>query len=192
MDLFLGACGDGLVVYVICSSWNWRRDVTYFLCSAVIIGFGASVIFVGQSIFHLLDNKDIAVINLEVVQTCNISNVPSSFIKLFIVYALMDLLSLVFFVLNALSRPRNASQRLTDILVKDGITFLVVSLILKLSTVLVIAKAPAPIALTFPVFSITLISTATARFYLRFCSARIELQRREDELCSLSVLREYD
>jgi len=59
----------GLVVYVICSSWNWRRDVTYFLCSAVIIGFGASVIFVGQSIFHLLDNKDIAVINLEVVQT---------------------------------------------------------------------------------------------------------------------------
>jgi len=86
MDLFLGACGDGLVVYVICSSWNWRRDVTYFLCSAVIIGFGASVIFVGQSIFHLLDNKDIAVINLEVVQTCNISNVPSSFIKLFIVY----------------------------------------------------------------------------------------------------------
>ncbi len=44
----------GLVVYVICSSWNWRRDVTYFLCSAVMIGFGASVIFVGQSIFHLL------------------------------------------------------------------------------------------------------------------------------------------
>ncbi len=38
----------------------------------------------------------------------------------------MDLLSLVFFVLNALSRPRNARQRLTDILVKDGITFLVV------------------------------------------------------------------
>ncbi len=32
------------------------------------------------------DNKDIVVINLEVVQTCNISNVPSSFIKLFIVY----------------------------------------------------------------------------------------------------------
>ncbi len=38
----------------------------------------------------------------------------------------MDLLSMIFFILNALSRPRNATQQLTDILVKDGITFLAV------------------------------------------------------------------
>lgn len=40
--------------------------------------------------------------------------------------ALMDFFTLSFFVLNALSRPRSVSQRLMDILIKDGITFLLV------------------------------------------------------------------
>lgn len=38
----------------------------------------------------------------------------------------MDLFSLTSFVLNALSRPRTATQRLSDILIKDGISYLIV------------------------------------------------------------------
>ncbi|KLO12055.1 hypothetical protein SCHPADRAFT_998432 [Schizopora paradoxa] len=179
MDILLAACGDGLVVYMICSSWNWRRDVTWILCSSIIVLYSAAIAFAGQTLSILLNEKDILFADFGFVRTCFVSSVPSSYVRAFILYASMDLFTLASFTLNALSRPRNASQRLFDVLIKDGISFLMVSFSLKLATILVIRVSDAPISIMFPVFSITLVSAATSRLYLRFCSASLELRRRQ-------------
>ncbi|KLO12047.1 hypothetical protein SCHPADRAFT_439860 [Schizopora paradoxa] len=183
MNAVLAACGDGLILYVICSSWNWRRGVAYAFCSAAAILYCSSIIFIGLSVHSLLGGEHLTFQDFGVTKVCFIANTPPFHIRIFVSYSLqagIDLLSLTAFVINAWSRPRKATQRLSDILFHDGITFLIVTFSLKIAIIIVVGKLPqAPFAISFPACSLFLISSATCRLYLKFCSASTELRRQE-------------
>ncbi|KLO12050.1 hypothetical protein SCHPADRAFT_439949 [Schizopora paradoxa] len=118
----------------------------------------------------LLGDNTLSFLNLGKFKTCNVTHVPPEYTRAFYVNTTMELYLITFLILNALSRPRSITQGLFGLLANDGIAFFVITLSSKIANLIVISRAPAPIAITFPMFTMSLISTATGRLYLRYCS----------------------
>ncbi|KLO06592.1 hypothetical protein SCHPADRAFT_932992 [Schizopora paradoxa] len=174
--------GDGLIVFILASAWQWRKDITRMLLAGTLISAGGSIVFTCLYVRRMLSGHLIQFQSIGSIRACVVSTIPSEYLRTFIFYAAMDLYMQVLFVLNALSRPRGASERLMDILVKDGLVVLLISSAMRISNLVVISNAPTPIGLVYPEVMIMIVSTATSRLYLRFCSTKLKLQYRQSDL----------
>jgi len=183
MHVVLGICGDGLVIYVLCWTWNWRRDVSWMLFTGLAITTCTSVCFISIAISQFYDKNVTYFLNLGFIRTCYVSNIPPFFIKSFIGSVVMDCYALFFLTLNALSRPRSMSQGIMNILLRDGLQFLLVTLTMKLMNVIMTTTAPIAIALFFPTLGLAINSTATSRLYLRMCTVNQRAELQHEEKC---------
>lgn len=177
MNLMVSACGEGLVIYVLCCSWNWKRGITWML----IIGWSLVLIMGTVSLAlcaaQFSKNNTVSFLPLGSIRTCNVTHVPSEYLRAFYFNTAMELYLIAFLVLNVLSRPRTVSEGILGMLVNDGLVFFLITFPSKIANLIVISKAPTSIAIIFPMFTMALISTSTGRLYLRFCSAWLELER---------------
>jgi len=171
MHLLLSMSGDGLVVYVLCRYWNWKLPVTIMLAAGMMVAGAGISVFLGLFIRELTLKEIVVVQSFGSIKACTTTHVPMDLKMAFFLYIAMDFYSMGFFILNALSRPRNVTQKLVDMLLKDGLIFFVMTLVTKLASVVVVAKAQTAYAMSFPVFAMTLISVSTCRLFLTYCSA---------------------
>jgi len=175
-SLLVSVCGEGLVIYVLCCSWNWRRGLTWSLIAGWTLVVLASIISFALCIEQFSENNSLTFVHLGRIRTCDVTHVPSEYVRAFYGNTAMELYIISFFVFNALSRPRTVSQGLFGMLVNDGLFFFLITLPSKIANLIVMSKAPASIAIIFPILTMALISTATGRLYLRFCTASQQLR----------------
>ncbi|KLO04276.1 hypothetical protein SCHPADRAFT_1003346 [Schizopora paradoxa] len=159
------ACGNGLILHALVRIWECPKRVAWLLATGFVILHATVLAFAVLSIkqvFEYLQFED----NTNV---CSLQRTPFSVLGAFVPAAVLDGYAFLLLFLNALSRPRSASQRLLDMLLKDGLVYFLVCFGTKVLSIITISAAPTALIFLSLGFGFDMNAMAAARLYLRIC-----------------------
>jgi len=125
LDIITSSFGNGLALYALFRVWNSDKKLSWRMASGFIAMHALTTAFGLWAIRQLQEANGVLLfappgVNLK---TCAIVVNPSGLLGVYIPAVMLDVYSFTLLLLNALARPRSASQFLTDILYRDGIMF---------------------------------------------------------------------
>ncbi|KLO13129.1 hypothetical protein SCHPADRAFT_940603 [Schizopora paradoxa] len=160
-------CGNGLILRSLVRIWEcsgrvaWMLAIGFILAHTVVLGFAGLAIKQARDNLIFVDETGLVV--------CALEKTPFSFIGAFVPAAVLDVYAFALLLLNALSRPRSSTQRLLDILLKDGLIYFMICACTKFLSAIVISAAPTALIFLTVAFGFNLNAVATARLFLRIC-----------------------
>ncbi|PAV17999.1 hypothetical protein PNOK_0648500 [Pyrrhoderma noxium] len=168
IDVLVEVLSCGVVLHRLFELWNFGPIVS----KIVLVTFFASKVllfaFAGSSIFLIKRNVHFFTVN-ENIRFCGVVDSSRLFLGVWITCVTFDVFAFSLLLLNALSRPRNESQRLLGILYKDGIIFFltIFATVMRSLNLIISAVAPPSMITLGIVFSASMVSTVVSRSFLR-------------------------
>jgi len=160
-------CGNSLTLHTLTRVSECSRKVGWMIALGYISMHSITFVFTGIAIKQVRDG--ITFVSHDGFMTCALSQTPFSFLGAFVPAAALDCYTFALIIMNALSRPRSTSQRLLNMLLKDGMAYFLICLSTRVLNI--IMSSAAPTALVFVSWGIgfNLNAAVTARLYLRMC-----------------------
>ncbi|EJD01974.1 uncharacterized protein FOMMEDRAFT_29094 [Fomitiporia mediterranea MF3/22] len=176
----------GVVFYRLYKLWEFGDMGKWILGTVFIIGKAVVWIFTFVNMARI--DKTIFYLDFGIYSSCATLLTPRLVLGVWIPDALLDIALVVFFFLNALSRPRLKSQGLIGIICKDGIQFFLVQFTnivgmrsisdsipfttaMRMINVFFTALAPVSLFFLGTIFSGTMVTTVASRVFLGLFSA---------------------
>ncbi|KLO11020.1 hypothetical protein SCHPADRAFT_492311 [Schizopora paradoxa] len=177
--------GNCLILHSLIRVSDCSKKVAWLMALGALTMHSITFVFTCIAIKQVLDGISFA--RMGSFEICALMETPSSFLGAFAPAVALDCYSFALLLLNALSRPRNTSQRLLRMLLKDGLVYFLVCLSknqipgcilleilneIKATRILnIIMSTAVPTALVFVSWGIgfDLNAAVTARLYLRMC-----------------------
>ncbi|KAI5116334.1 hypothetical protein M0805_002579 [Coniferiporia weirii] len=125
LDAFVEVVGSCIVLQRLYLLWDFERRITLLLVSGTIMLKMLSFSFAIAATAQIDDSVIFAAGSPPSVQSCAISKIPFLYL---VSWASWDLFAFSLFFLNALSRPRTESQKLLDIIYRDGMLYFLTTL----------------------------------------------------------------
>jgi len=160
------SCGNGLILHSLIRVWQCSGKVAWMMVIGFVLMHTVTLGFAGLAVKQVKDNISFTKVSFI---SCVLPQTPSSFLGAFIPAAILDCYAFALLLGNALSRPRNSSQRLLDMLLKDGIIYFLICFGTKAISIGITSAAPTALIFVSWGFGFDLNAAATARLYLRMC-----------------------
>jgi len=167
VDVVAFACGNGLVLYQLIRLWNCGKSFGWLMALGFILTNAVTIVCSILTVISVKADDGVVFTAVEGIRTCDVLVNPKFIVGCYIPGVVLELYSFSLLILNAISRPRAATQKLVSLLYKDGLVFFMVTLSTRLLNLVLNIKAPTSLAVLGISFGASLYSVSIARLHLR-------------------------
>ncbi|KAL5520584.1 hypothetical protein ACEPAF_2585 [Sanghuangporus sanghuang] len=177
-DIILESIASGVVFYRLYKLWEFGNRGKWILSLVFVIGKVTVWVFTFVNMAKI--DHTIKYFDFVLYRGCATLLAPRLALGVWIPDALLDISLVLFFILNALSRPRLESQNLVRIIYSDGIQFFLTMICMRTINVVFTAFAPPTLFFLGTIFSGSMVTTVSSRVFLNLFRAAQDPLRPND------------
>ncbi|KAL5498047.1 hypothetical protein ACEPAH_2978 [Sanghuangporus vaninii] len=190
-DIILESIASGVVFYRLYKLWEFGNRGKWIL--SIVFAIGKATVWVFTFVNMAKIDHTIGYFDFVLYRGCATLLAPRLALGVWIPDALLDISLVLFFILNALSRPRLESENLVRIIYSDGIQFFLTMICMRTINVVFTAFAPPTLFFLGTIFSGAMVTTVSSRVFLSLFRAAQDPLRPSDyydgECISLMLTR---